>query len=84
MTSRYSPVIILVLFKWIIKQDYKKKYLVTEDWSQYNTRLCYHENEPNQKHICCYVQHELIETIDVIKHTLYLLLLNAFPKTNYM
>ena len=30
------PVIIpLVLFQWIIKQDYKNKYLVTRDWSQY-------------------------------------------------
>ena len=24
----------LVLFQWIIKQDYENKYLVTGDWSQ--------------------------------------------------
>ena len=30
----YNHDIILVLFKWIIKQDYKNKYLVTGDWSQ--------------------------------------------------
>ena len=34
MTSLYSHDIILVLFKWIIKQDYKNKYLVTGDESQ--------------------------------------------------
>ena len=34
MTSLYSNVIILLVFQWIIKQDYKKKCLVTGDWSQ--------------------------------------------------
>ena len=32
MTSLYSHDI-LVLFQWIIKQDYKTKYLATEDWN---------------------------------------------------
>ena len=34
VTSLYSHAIILVLFKCIIKQDYKNKYLVTGDRSQ--------------------------------------------------
>ena len=34
VTSFYSHDIIHVLFYWIIKQDYKKKNLVTRDWSQ--------------------------------------------------
>ena len=34
VTSLYSHDIILVLFQWIIKQDYKNKYFVTGDWGQ--------------------------------------------------
>ena len=34
VTSLYSHDIILVLFQWIIKKDYKNKYLVTGDWGQ--------------------------------------------------
>ena len=34
VTSLYSDDVILVLFLRIIKQDNKKEYLVTEDWSQ--------------------------------------------------
>ena len=32
----WSLDIILVLFQWIIKQDYKNKYSVIGDWSQSN------------------------------------------------
>ena len=34
VTSLYSHGVILVLLLWNIKQDNKKEYLVTEDWSQ--------------------------------------------------
>ena len=34
VTSLYSYNIILALFLWIIRQDFKKKYLVTGDWGQ--------------------------------------------------
>ena len=34
MTSFYIHDIILVLFQWIIRHDYKNLYLVTRDWSQ--------------------------------------------------
>ena len=37
--SLNSHDIILVVFKWIIKQDCKKKCLVTGDWSQSSRKL---------------------------------------------
>ena len=39
MTSLYSH-IILVLFKWVIKQDFKKKIIATGDSSQSNHTPC--------------------------------------------
>ena len=39
MISLFSHDIILVLFQWIIKQDYKNKYLVTGNWSQSTLKL---------------------------------------------
>ena len=40
MIRKAGPVtshdITLVVFQWIIKQDYKNKYLVTGDWIQSN------------------------------------------------
>ena len=48
VTSLYSLDIILVLFQWIIKQDYKKKYLVIGDWSQSNAQVMYHKTTENE------------------------------------
>ena len=49
MTSLYSRDIILALFNWIIKLDYKNKYLVTGDWSQsiHNIWAATSGNEPS-------------------------------------
>ena len=56
MTSLYSHDIILVLFQWIIEQDYKNKYLVTGDWSKSTDLLNIVEQSSANKNTECLIR----------------------------